>query len=129
MSLHSLNFSAGLNSGDLDRRIKFQSPNTAQDATGDPVKTWTDVPLPGAPDGLHTWARYEPLAVREPFTEGQFAAFADCRFYLRYRPDVTIVPTWRIVDDHGRLYEILGVDEVRRREILEIKAYARTEAG
>jgi SPP1 family predicted phage head-tail adaptor len=102
------------NPGRMDRRITVQSFTTTQNAIGEPEKTWT---------ALYTDISAEVAQVggREYFSADQRVAEADCRFYIRYRGDIT--EQMRIVYD-GKTYDIKHIREIGRRERLEILAKA-----
>ena len=73
------------------------------------------------------WAEQVPLQGRELFAAQQVAARVDTRFRLRWRADVTPEAT-RVVDADGRVFDIVSVLELGRREGLEVMATARGEA-
>jgi SPP1 family predicted phage head-tail adaptor len=111
---------AVLAAGRLDRRITLQGFYESQDATGEPIKTWRD--LPQTPT---VWAQVTPVALtrssggQEFQAADQLVAVADTRFRVRYRRDLSV--EHRIVYD-GEHYEIASISEIGRREGLEIIA-------
>lgn len=100
------------NAGILDRRITLQRFATAQDPTGDVIETWVDL--------AEVWAAVEPLGGLERLQAAQLTASIDTRFTIRYRPDLTAA-LHRIRYD-GKLYDIVAVIELGRREGLQLDA-------
>lgn len=109
-----------LAAGALDRRITFQAETEVVDpqGSGEPVKTWADV--------VTVWANVQPLGGRELFASQQTAAKVDTRYRIRWRSGVT-PEAMRILDENGRIFDIQAVQEIGRREGLEILATARGE--
>lgn len=105
-----------IEAGKLDRRITLQRATATQDDAGQPISTWSTL--------AEVWAQVTPLAVREPFQADQRAAWVDHKFKIRYRSDVG--PLNRVLYA-GRTYDVVGVQELGRREGLELMAYARGE--
>lgn len=108
-----------LAAGTLDRRITLQQATEGKDAAGGVTLTWADLAT--------VWARVAPAGGREVNTAAQEASFADTKFTVRYRPDVTPGGKMRILFD-ARVYDILSVSEPVRRESVEILAQARTDS-
>lgn len=102
--------------GKLDRRITLQRATSSQDEAGQSIPAWSKV--------AEVWAQVLPLAAREPFQADQRAAWVDTKFVIRYRADVG--PLDRVLYG-GRTYDVVGVQEIGRREGLELLAYARAE--
>ena len=97
----------------LGRRITFQTFTTVQDATGEPIKTWTDL--------ITVAASKLDVTGRERFTARQELAQETTVFRIRYRTDIT--GQARIVYD-SKTYDIEGIAELGRREALDITATA-----
>jgi head-tail adaptor len=117
-----------LRAGELDRRISLlvaspsQDPNTGEEVPG--------VPLELGPD----WAKAEPVITGragETYTGDELAAIADFRFLIRYRDDVGpgdgITPKKLVIRYKERLYDVQRVNELGRRQALELLAKARAE--
>ena len=108
--------------GQLRHRIDIDERVTAQDATGDPVVTWTP------------WAQGVPAAV-EPLSSREFSgipshilAQATTKIRIRFRPGLSA--TMRIRHG-GTIYNILGVlpDPDSGRDALLLPAVSGTNAG
>ena len=101
---------------DIDERV------TAQDATGDPVVTWT-------PWATSVPAEIAPWSAREYSTvPSHILAQATTRIRIRYRPGV--VPTMRV--RHGEtVYNLVGVlpDPDSGRDSLLLPAVSGTNSG
>jgi len=119
--------------GKLDRRVEilstgalaqanafqadaFQPHSSTQSASGAISTTWQAVAT--------VWAECLPGPGREGFGPDQRAAYNATRFRIRYRENVTPLNRLRC---GGREYDIHGVQEIGRREGLEMLAEARTE--
>jgi SPP1 family predicted phage head-tail adaptor len=103
-----------MRAGRLDRRVTIQSRSLASDAQGQQIESWTDVAT--------VWGRRLDLRGREFMAAEAKHAEATCTFELRYRADVT--PLNRLVCE-GRVYNIVHVAEIGRRQSLQIVASAR----
>lgn len=101
----------------LDRRIRLERRTVVTDSSGQPVEHWDLV--------AEVWARYEPGPGTERFGVQQLVATTDVRFLIRWRRDAT--PLHRVVFE-GREYDVLGVQELGRREALAVTARARAES-
>lgn len=102
-----------MQAGTLDRRITIQALTVTLDDLGGIVETWGDVAT--------VWARFLPGAGREAYNAAAVHATAEARFRLRWRSDVTTVHR---VSYDGKSWDILAVDEIGRREGLELKVKA-----
>ena len=112
-----------MRSGDLDRRIVIQSPNTGtRNSFGEFIPSWTAIGT--------TWpAQYTPVRDSERFANSEATAAITARFLVRWCNALsTVDERHRIVFD-GRTWDIVAVKEVGRREGLEISATARGERG
>lgn len=103
-----------MKAGDLDRRITILALTVERDDFGGVVETWSEVAT--------VWARYLPGAGNERFMAATTYAETQARFHIRWRGDVT--PEYRLSYD-GKEWDILSVNEIERREGLEIAAKAR----
>lgn len=97
-----------MQSGQLRHRITIQNATVAQDAYGEPIKTW------GAFATL--WAAAEPLTGREYFAGQQEQTGVSVRFRIRDYAGIT--PLMRVSWD-SRIFDIENVinDPTNRREI------------
>lgn len=106
--------------GRLDRRINLQRTGTPTD---DGFRT--------KPGGFATfatvWARVRPAPGTERFASGETAATAPIVFDIRWSSVVAdLNPKDRVLFD-GRSYDIKSVNEIGRREGLEILGVARAD--
>jgi SPP1 family predicted phage head-tail adaptor len=93
-----------MRAGPLRHRVNIEKPVTVQDATGDPVVTWTLV-------ASNVPAAIAPLSVREFMAGavGPMASQLTAKITLRYRD---MDPTMRIThrkDGRTDLYNIAGI--------------------
>lgn len=97
-----------LRSGELNRRIRLQQRNAAQDSYGEQLLTWSDVTT--------LWAAIEPLAGRELELAQKVSSEVTHRISLRYQPqftDTRTVASLRALYK-GRIFNIqaaMNVDE------------------
>lgn len=68
-------------SGELNRRIRLQQRNAAQDSFGEKVLTWTDLAT--------VWAAIEPLSGRELELAQKVSSEVTHRISIRYQPQFT----------------------------------------
>ncbi|OAN53892.1 hypothetical protein A6A04_13450 [Paramagnetospirillum marisnigri] len=102
-----------MDAGRLDRRVTIQALTTSSDALGGVTETWADLAT--------VWAQFLPGAGKEAYSAAAVHAEAQARFRIRWRSDVTTVH--RVIYD-GKAWDILAVDEIGRREGLELKVKA-----
>lgn len=110
-----------MQAGQLDRRITLQRCTEAQASggNGEPIKTWSTLAT--------VWAKYEPSGGNEGFSDGQErVSWADAKFLLRYRTDVTPGPKDRVLFG-SRYYDILAVNQTARLQTVELLCKARGE--
>lgn len=98
-----------MRAGRMDRRIVIQSVSRVQDASGEPLESWSTLAT--------VWAAVSPIRGNERFVDSQEKAERTTRFRIRYRSDVTADN--RISYD-GNIYDIEAVIELSRQEGLEI---------
>jgi len=119
--------------GRLDRRITIQRFTTTYSPSGHPEKTWTNLVS-------RRWAEVRPVRGEERFSVPQLAAKEQVEFRIRWGQAVADVnPRDRIVYpavepgspaeeiDETRLYDILAVHEIGRRDGLRIIAARRVD--
>lgn len=101
--------------GDLDRRVLLQYDAGGRDSYGQVVEDWRDVG--------QVWAKVRWLSGGETFNEGgaQRVARQMVEFTIRFRPNLH--PRLRVVWE-TRVYDIVDVAEIGRREGLTLRAYA-----
>lgn len=107
-----------MNVGKFDRLVKIFSP-------GAPVRTsWGETTDP-APVETEAWAHVKPAPGTERFLNAENAASAVWRFFFRWRDDL-VKPTYTIQHD-GKIFDVKSVEEVGRRQLLQVLAEARTD--
>jgi len=104
--------------GKLDRQITIESATVAQDAAGEPIKTWA------------TFATVQAQRIdvrgQERFTSEQDLAVRTATFRIRWLAGVD--EEMRIVDESST-YEIKGIADNRRQGWMEISAEAHNPAA
>ncbi|MES3154347.1 phage head closure protein [Sphingomonas faeni] len=103
---------AGLDAGSLDRRITIERPDMRADALGTNIPGWVSL--------ARVWAQKVPQRAVEAWKAGSTASTREFMWRIRWSPQVAdIATTDRLV--HGDVvYEISGVQEIGRREGIEI---------
>jgi SPP1 family predicted phage head-tail adaptor len=105
-----------MNAGDLDRRVTLERATVTLDAFGGETQTWATL--------AEVWAQAMPVSDGEKWRAAEVAATISTRFRIRWRADLRVGD--RLIYD-GRVFDIIGVKEIGRREGLEITASARAE--
>jgi SPP1 family predicted phage head-tail adaptor len=105
-----------IRTGQLDRLLQIRSATLANDATGQPIETWTTTAT--------VWCKREDMSGAEASDAGERSAETNSEFTIRYRTGVT--PKNRLICE-AREYDVVSVLEVGRREYLTIMARARAE--
>jgi SPP1 family predicted phage head-tail adaptor len=103
-----------LAAGPMEHRLTFQRLVSGQDAAGQPLKTWENLPtLPTV------WGSAQPLRGKEFLAANQVQATAEVKFTIRYRTDLdaSMRLLWR-----GVVYELVAppIDVNGRAESLEL---------
>lgn len=106
-----------MQAGKLDRRITLQRATVTRDEYNEPVEAWGDIAT--------VWASYEPIRDGERFRAGERAAELSARFQIRYSSTVADLGPEDRLTFEGKVYEIVHVKEIGRREGLEITTTAR----
>lgn len=104
-----------MRAGNLDRRIRLERATTEENDFGAEVKAWALL--------AEVWARVEYGAGNEVRTDMEVKAEQRRTFSIRWRE---LLVTDRIVYE-SRVWEILDIAELGRRDGLEITAIARTD--
>lgn len=99
--------------GKLDRLVVIQSRTVEQNEYGEEIETWSD--------SATAWARFLPGGGDERFSAASVYASTEARFQLRWRSDITSQN--RLIYD-AKIWDILLVTEIGRREGIELKAKA-----
>lgn len=113
-----------MNPGAMDRRIRIDEATETQDpGSGATEQTW----LPR----LTCWAEKRNLPGAEFYQAQQMAATADVVWRIRWPSAISPTPdeSWRLVElADDRIYDLVAVQEIGRRDGLEIRARARADA-
>jgi SPP1 family predicted phage head-tail adaptor len=107
-----------MRAGKLDRRLTIQRKVTTSSPSGEPIETWSPLAI--------VWGEARPVPGDEKFGAQQLIATSLMTFRIRWRPDLNVTVNDRI-SYSGRLWDLLDVREIGRREGLEIEAKARTD--
>lgn len=104
----------------LDRKILLQRFTSTQHAgTGEEVKVWNDL--------ASVWASKRDVSDSERVASAEVSAAITTRFQIRWDSSwASLNAKDRVVYD-DRIYGIVGVKELGRREGLEISAIARAD--
>lgn len=111
-----------LQAGRLRHRIVFENPTEAEDAYGEPVKSWQPIP-----DG-EVWARKEDLSGRELFQAQQVSAEITTQFTIRYRTGIDARMSIRHGDGFYHIKSVQDPDGLREH-LLILTARSMNEAG
>lgn len=111
-----------IRAGDLDRRIAIQTPDPGEvDAAGARIPSWNDVGT--------VWANYRPVRDSERMASGSVTASIMARFQIRWSIAMSQIDERHRLLFDGRIFDIVAVKEIGRREGLEISATAGAERG
>lgn len=104
--------------GKLDRVVTIQTKTNVQASDGSVVgnETWADLD--------EIYVQYLPGPGNERFQSQQIDARVEARFRGHWRDDIT--PQHRLIHE-GLVYDILGVNEIGRRERIEILCRAKAD--
>ncbi len=108
-----------LRAGDLDRRITIEHYAETRDPFNNPVKTWHALAT--------VWTAKMDVSDSERLAAQEVGAEITTRFRIRWSPQVSNIDPQDRVRFEGRIYDIVGVKEIGRRDGLEISAVARPE--
>jgi len=92
--------------GTLRHPIEIHADTTTQTATGEITHTWASIGT--------DWASIRTLSVRELQASAQIYGEASHEIRVRYRSDITVDRTRRIVLG-SRTFEVNGVDNIEQR--------------
>jgi len=95
-----------MRAGALRNRIQIQAATASTGDYGEEIKTWATL--------ISAWAEISPLMGREYVESAQVQAAISHRIRLRYRSDVDLYPTQRVVAG-SKIYDIVSVQEVETR--------------
>lgn len=121
-----------MRAGKLDRLIDLQEKTVTQSGSGEPIDTWSTLSY------RRPSTAPRPLRAEERFTGPQIVATDQVEFRIRYSESVAglspknrlIYPAMNDPDtevDKNRIYDIIAVNELGRREGLQIIAQRRPD--
>jgi SPP1 family predicted phage head-tail adaptor len=108
-----------MDAGRLDRRIVLKRRKTGTNGFGEPLDEWSTLAT--------VWAHVAPVSDGERWRAGETLAAKLCRFTIRYSATVAVLDPRDQIEYDGRVWDIQGVKEMARREMIEITAAARAE--
>ena len=110
-----------MRASDFRHPILIQQKNGQSDALGQAPLGWSDF--------LNTWAKVEQLSGTEILTANAEHSEKIAKFTIRWRSDVSILPSMRVVYC-GVIYDITSVNDVTgMRQSLEIMTKAGMSNG
>lgn len=110
-----------MEAGKLDRRVLLQRRGGATNAFGEEAETWLNL---GS-----VWASRRDVSDAERMAAAELGGAVTTRFRVRFSALTSSIGPKDRLRSEGRLYEVTGVKEIGRRELVEITTVARTEAG
>jgi SPP1 family predicted phage head-tail adaptor len=112
-----------MNAGQLRHRVTIQARTQTQDASGDPVTSWTTLAT--------VWGAVEPIRGREAtFAGDQVLGETDTRVRLRYSPAAAQVTPGHRLEHQGALFNVVSVAHVRLgQQEIEIMAKSGVNDG
>lgn len=108
-----------MRAGGLDRRIVIERVSVTYDEFNAPVEQWSTLAT--------VWASKVDVKDGERFRADAVSSEITTRFRIRYSTTVADVSPRDRISYDGRLYDIVAVKEVGRREGIEITASARND--
>lgn len=108
-----------IRAGLLDRRVSIERASVTVDAFGAEVPTWRPLAT--------VWAAKEDVRDSERFAAAEVSAEITTRFRLRWSHRVADLTPRDRVNHNGRIYQIVAVKEIPRRQGIEITATARAD--
>jgi SPP1 family predicted phage head-tail adaptor len=108
-----------MDAGRLDSRIVLKRRQAGANGFGEPLDEWTTLAT--------VWAHVAPVSDGERWRAGETLAAKLCRFTIRWSSTVSALDPRDQIEYDGRTWDIQGVKEIGRREMIEITAAARAE--
>jgi SPP1 family predicted phage head-tail adaptor len=105
-----------IRAGKLDRRLTIQRKAVTTSPSGEEIETWSDVAV--------VWGEARPVPGDEKFGDQQLIASSLMTFRIRWRTDLVVTDR---ISYWNKIWDILDIREIGRREGLEIDAKARTD--
>lgn len=109
-----------MRAGDLDRRVIIQRAATTTDDYNEPVQEWQTL--------VSVRAAKLEISDGERFRAGEVYSDKAVRFKVRWQKALERLDTSDRVIFEDRVYDIVAVKEIGRRDGIEITATARAEA-
>ena len=110
-----------MRAGALDRRVKIEQRLLTTGGTGEPVESWEFV--------ADRWMAKRDIRATESFTGNERLAEAETVWRGRYHGNEAWRPDSHRIVHRNRVYQILGVTELGRRDALEFACAARGETA
>lgn len=108
-----------MDSTKLDRRVTLQRASYAQNDLGEMVPTWATLAT--------VWASRRDVSDGERVAAAEVSAIISTRFQIRYDTAWADLNPKDRLSHEGRIYEIVAVKMLGRRDGLEITAAARAD--
>lgn len=108
-----------MEAGKLDRRITIERATESRDEFNNVVLVWSALAV--------VWAEKAEIRDSERVAAQEVGAEVTTRFRIRYSSVVADVNPKDRIAFGGRIYDIVGVKEIGRKEGLEITAAARAD--
>lgn len=102
--------------GPLDRRLIWQRATKSTDDFGNVTETWSTL--------FETWAAKIPLRGQEAIKAAEVIDQETVKLQIRWRADPLTIDRFEI---DGRTYRVQSLQEIGRRDGLEIVGAARTD--
>ncbi len=102
--------------GDMQDRVVFQEMTAVPDGGGGHTKEWLQL-------GPPSWAKIEPLSVRDQITAAQNGSETQYRVTIYHRTDLK--DHHRIVCDDERILEITGILPRRLSPFVDVMAFLK----
>jgi SPP1 family predicted phage head-tail adaptor len=104
--------------GQLDRRILFQNQTITKQSNGEELSSWTS--------HAYRWAKAEQYSSSEINESGMLTVYSKAFFTVRY--DAALNEKMRVYYD-GKIYNIIGIEEIGRREYQKIDCESKQIAN
>lgn len=98
-----------MDAGKLDRRIILKHVTTAQDATGEPIRTKANYAT--------IWAQRMEQRLTEVFSAGADQAARTVVWRVRWRGDIVLSD---VIESGGIDYEVTAIQELGRRDYFDL---------
>jgi head-tail adaptor len=108
-----------MSAGKFDRQVVIVTPVQ-------PIETdsWNEATGP-PPTRVNAWASIKTAPGVERFQSAENLALAPMRFFFRWRAGLVSPTSW--IEFDGKTFDVKSVEEVGRRQLLQVGAIARAE--